>query len=525
VRAYGAEGNGESDDSAAFQKAVDDLAAAGTGVLFVPPGDYRFARRVSASVRQWSVAVVGAGQGVSNLYSDNSEGVFQFTYSERRSQMTVRDLSFFTGRSGGGAVLEVSQPERGNLHKRNLLVENVEMRGVSRTQGYFDYGIRSLNQWRPLFLNVIFAGPFGPGVSEEELFGATCGLQANGSYAPSFQNCYMWSVKTGYEVVTEEDARREAAPEDTAFYRSFAVECRVGMDIRTPAPEPQVEIDTCHLNCYDVGIRMRRKYFQITNCLLYGRVFRDREPLAYSDIELIGSFGGIITGNIFQQPTNPGRRMIDIDGDSYDIQIKENLFHATGTGIHIEPGASGIVCASNRFNTGPDPLLDRTSVDPVIMDPGRGAIFATDAHRGVLLRAAEQSIPDAEWASVEWGEVEYDTENLWTDAAADGGVVIPSNNGIHYVKLTAGVTWGEGGSGRRQVEFTKNGEGFAGSGRASEESPSAGSAESHEQNIQSAVIPVEEGDELRLRVRHTAGETLDVEAGLATWFAAEIVDA
>ncbi len=523
VREYGAVGDGETDDSGAFEDALGAIASAGTGVLYVPPGDYRFDRRVTNSTPRWNVAIVGAGQGISNLYSNNSEGVFQFRRAERRSQTTIRDLSFFTGLSGGGTAIELSQPERGNLHKRNLLVENVEMRGSSTKQGYFDYGIRSINQWRPLFLNVIFAGPFGGGVPREQVLAATCAFQANGSYAPSFQNCYAWSAKTGYEVVSESTP---TAPEDAAFYRSFAVECGVGMDIRTPTPEPQVEIDTCHINCYDVGIRMTRKYFQITNCLLYSRVYRNEEPAPYSDIQLIDSFGGIIVDNIFQQPTNPGRKMIEIDSDCYDIQIKENLFHATGTGIHIERGATDIVCASNRFNTRPDPLLGRTSVDPIIVDPGRGSIFATDAHRGALLRAADQSVPDAEWTPVTWAGAEYDTADLWEEDAGGeaGGVAIPANKGIHYVQLAAGVTWDGGGAGRRQVEFTKNGEGFAGNGRASEESPSAGSTASHEQNIQSAVIPVEEGDELRLRVRQTTGGALDLLPGPDTWFSVDVVD-
>ncbi len=528
VREYGAVGDGETDDSGAFEDAIDAIASAGQGVLYVPPGDYRFDRRVTKSVGRWDFALLGAGQGLSNLHSNNSEGVFQFTCSSRQSQTTIRDLSFLTGRSGGGTALEVSQPAKGNLHKRNLLVENVEVRGApqKRKTSYFDYGIRSLNQWRPLFLNAIFAGPFGPGVSDEDLLGATCAFQANGSYAPSFQNCYAWSAKTGYEVVSDETPR---APEDANFYRSIAVQCGVGMDIATPSPEPSVQIDTCHINCFDVGIRMRRKFFQITNCLLYGKVFRDEEPTPYTDIQLIDSFGGIISDNIFQIPTNPGRKMIEIDSDCYDIQIKENLFNATGTGIDIAPGAEEIICASNRFNRRSDVLLPRTAVDPVIVDPSRGAVFATDEHRGALLSlAGPQRTPGGEWAPVRWGKAEHDTESFWQEAAGDkaSGVVVPANRGIHYVQLTANVAWGENSEGAREVQFTRGGKPFAGGGHACERggSPPTAGPSPHTQNVQSAIVPVEAGDVFNVRVRQTSGDALDLVPGPSTWFAVDVVD-
>ena len=43
VRDYGAKGDGKTDDTAAFQKALDTAGQAGGGVVYAPRGNYFFA--------------------------------------------------------------------------------------------------------------------------------------------------------------------------------------------------------------------------------------------------------------------------------------------------------------------------------------------------------------------------------------------------------------------------------------------------------------------------------------------------
>ena len=47
LRDFGATGDGTTDDAPAFQKALDALAAAGGGTLFIPEGKYVIATPVS----------------------------------------------------------------------------------------------------------------------------------------------------------------------------------------------------------------------------------------------------------------------------------------------------------------------------------------------------------------------------------------------------------------------------------------------------------------------------------------------
>jgi len=363
VTDFGAVGDGATDDSPAFQKALEAVVAAGRGTLIVPPGDYRLARLVSAEVTSSSLAILGDGAGVSNLIGDNASGVLRLHDERCQWHVVVKDIAFLARREGSGTALEVSSPPRGVRNFRTLLVENVEIRGEGLpTRQYFDHGIKAIAQWRPLFLNVVIGGVLDPALKKEQkeegddsaLCRSTCGIQADFCYAPSFQHCYVWGAQTGYRVVS---LGRPQGPEDCAFYRSNAVGCRVGIDVDTPIPEPQLVIESCHINCRDVGVRLsRRKFFQITGNLFYGG---DNSEAPYTDILVKDSFAGVISQNIFHSPDrdnlkpppSSNRTMIHLTGPrARDLVITDNVFNAKGTTLVSDEETTGVILANNRFS-------------------------------------------------------------------------------------------------------------------------------------------------------------------------------
>jgi hypothetical protein len=358
VRDFGAVGDGKADDSAAFAKALQAAMDAGRGAVWVPAGEYRLAGQVKVEGSPAALSLLGDGQGVSCLVCDNPEGALRLHDPWCKWQVTVRGLSFLAAREGAGVALEVSSPPRGVRNYRTLLVQDVDIRGQGLpTHNYFDRGIVALNQWRPMWQNVVVSGVLDPALKSEKSddplqYRPACGIQADGCYAPTFQHCYVWNCRTGYQLVTE---NRPQGPEDCAFYRCNAVGCRVGMDIATTSIEPQLVIDSCHINCRDVGIRLaRRKFFQIVNCLLYGNDGSDDQP--YVDIALANCYDGLLRGNIFHSPaaTNlkpepPSQRtMITVDAACHDLLISHNLFNAKGRALWVAQGARGIVFADNR---------------------------------------------------------------------------------------------------------------------------------------------------------------------------------
>jgi hypothetical protein len=363
IRDCGAVGDGLADDSAALATAFGQVAAAGQGTVYLPPGTYRLAARVDVAMTGSGVAVIGDGQGVSCLRVDNPDGGLRLTDPLCRTQVTLRDFSVYAARPAAGVGLAVESPRRGVRNYRTLLVQNVDLRGEGLpTRAYFNAGLVSLWQWRPLFTNVIVSGVLDPALrrdagwndDDSPQYAPEVGIRADGCYAPVFENCYVWSTHTGYTIRTE---GQPEGPEDGSFRRCFAVGCRIGIDITTPIAEPQLVVDACHLNCRDVGLRLEnRKFFQITDCLFYGL---DGDPARpYLDIELRGlCWGGVIRGNQFHSPDPDNlkppaggtRTMIAIDEQCRDILIDGNLFHAKGNVLRAAAGGRGILSSGNRI--------------------------------------------------------------------------------------------------------------------------------------------------------------------------------
>lgn len=516
VKHFGALADGKNDDSSAIHKAVDRLFRQGGGVLYFPCGIYRIAQRISASLDGCAISIVGDGLGVSNLYSDNADGIFQFSRDKQAAPTTVRDLSFFAVRPGAGTAIELSHTVEDSAHRRSLVIQHVEIRGMNIDTDYFTRGIKAVGQQLPLFLNVIVAGPFGPKVSDERsadslLYKAECGIWMDRTRGASFQHCYVWSARTAYRVESKEGE----GGEDIAFYRSFAVGCRTGMDISSATEAKRVVVDTCHVNCLDAGIVLRkRRTFTITNCLLYNSLKENKGGETapnppYTDIQLTDCSGGLIADNIFHQPTNKNRTMVEMHGQTSDISVKDNYFNAEGTAVAVRQDVRNVVCANNSFTN---------EVTKVVDDPAAEAVFTSFEFHGALLNLThQQPIPDGGWTDVVWSAAVYDTHPLWDGQSR---FVIPDSQGIRFVKLSANVVWGDDSHGQRQVEFVKNGtSAFAGNGRSALEAERPG-----EQNVKSAVIPVKTGDKLGLRVRQLSGDTLHLEPDVSTWFSIQIVN-
>ncbi len=76
VKEYGAKGDGQTDDTAAFESVLKELAPSG-GVLFIPEGNYRITRRLSVSGSHPKadralnyIEIAGAGRNATRLLGD-----------------------------------------------------------------------------------------------------------------------------------------------------------------------------------------------------------------------------------------------------------------------------------------------------------------------------------------------------------------------------------------------------------------------------------------------------------------------
>jgi hypothetical protein len=281
----------------------------------------------------------------------------------------------------------------------------------------------------------------------------------------------------------------------------------VGVDVGTAGVEPGLAIDACYFRCRDVGLRLKRKYFSVTNSMFVDMgAGKDSPP--YTDISLANSDGAIVTGNIFEEDDSAERTMVLLEGKCSDISIKDNLFRAKGVAMSIGPQSKEITCINNQFTAQATRLMDTKS---------DGVSFATHEFRGALIYCSKgQSIPEGDWVDIAWDTAEYDTDRFLNTA---GGVVIPPGLGIQFVRLTANLAESDNSQGWKQAEFTKNGDPLFGISTSEESGASVAAL-----NFESPIIPVQEGDVLQVRVRQDSGKALQLQPGPDTWFAVEAVN-
>lgn len=176
VRAYGAVGNGATDDSAAFQAAID--AASSGGKVYIPPATYNLDS--SLLLDDSGITIVGAGAG-SVLRFTNAGNGFYLDDSEVINFITIANLTLETTNAAATSAIYADGTTFAGIGWKITNV-NIQVSGA----GVWDYGIRTKNIQSSAMENVYVA----PGA------GATCisfettsnqwdvsGLSCGGSYA------------------------------------------------------------------------------------------------------------------------------------------------------------------------------------------------------------------------------------------------------------------------------------------------------------------------------------------------------
>ena len=99
---YGAVGNGIADDTAFVQAAINAVATAGGGTLFIPPGNYSLSAALSFTSAN-VVSLLGVGPGVS-IFTQTSTSSNGITYNPpgTMTSMSIQNISVIGPGSGTG---------------------------------------------------------------------------------------------------------------------------------------------------------------------------------------------------------------------------------------------------------------------------------------------------------------------------------------------------------------------------------------------------------------------------------------
>lgn len=346
---FGADNTGIEDCSPAFKKLFSAMGSNRFIDVYIPAGRYKISERIVFNQANFGgyknshgLMFRGAGEDVTEIVCDNSEGGFYFNVGTNLITVTIRDISFVASKDGEGTAIEFNTDNQnpGDHHSRMFQVQNVLIRGEKHNDGYFKNGILCYNAWYPMVDNVKITLRYG---NDSKQYKMNIGFLFEDCYSPLIVDSYFWgNAEYGlyYKGVKKE-------PEDGIIRDSYFVGQKNGVyiDLKDYSkwPEPAFHITGCHINYLENGIFLKgvRQVF-ISNNLIYchnhaGSKWRNNtEPVSdfeSRDIHCDYTSDAIISNNQFTEPASPKRIGIDISENSANILIQGNIFNFDAVGI------------------------------------------------------------------------------------------------------------------------------------------------------------------------------------------------
>ena len=353
---WGAVRDGVTDASPEIQIALDAVIGIDGGRLHFPAGDYLMNSVVSFTSDNLEFMISGDGVEVTRFIvpGTNTDGVFDFTFTQRLSQMTFKDFTALADGLGCGTAIKLTQPEGGNRHNRTVYINRVEVKGNDITQDYFNTGINLTGAWRPLLDAVIVGGPYGPGVSDDlsntsPLYYADVGINVDDCYSFFVNNSYVWSAKIGISSQSSGASEEEGG----RVINTNIVGVRTGVIYTRTAQEPGLRVVDNHINSRDYGIRLDgAKFVRIAGNLMYNEDISEEFTGTPIDMFLENTSAIDIEGNIFQFAGSSKRINVSVlaDPNADDITIRGNIFTSLAdTAIRIALSATNLVVMGNQY--------------------------------------------------------------------------------------------------------------------------------------------------------------------------------
>ena len=200
VKDFGARGDGQTDDTAAIQKALDNLAKAlqvkgerraGASLVF-PDGNYLVSRRLNLATEttaMWGQGLLlrGAGPNRSVLVSKSPDGLLWFRLAANTPlfnfNLLVEDLGLRAARPAAGSALEVTtlQRDESDITPRvTAKLCNVRIDGLNARDG-FRVGFKGAHLFEPVMDRVVLLGPRDGQAGVETAF--------------LFEKCYAYTLR------------------------------------------------------------------------------------------------------------------------------------------------------------------------------------------------------------------------------------------------------------------------------------------------------------------------------------------
>ena len=359
VRDYGALGDGSTDDSTAFQSAVDAAVASSTGgCVYIPAGRYVLNSRIvkTGIALPKSLSIVGDGQGVSVLSAYSASGVFQIGFASAtegsQNSLLMADFSVAVETTSATAAtgFDLSWASSGSNTFQSLEIRGVTFNPQSAYYGtaYYKRFIKLTNVWNAKIHDCLVRGPNTIPSGLDSCVGIELATNSGSESNPvHITDCDFYGVTIGVYITGNLES---TIMDQCMFLGDYGVYC-----IPATAQE-HLSISNCHASnkFYSVyAEQMFRVY--VHDCVFFG----DNGGSGYIGIYLTTStpFAKIHDNYIRGNAGSNG-----IVTTSASQIVHSNTFIGTATGYWMQSGTNNSIAYGNISFTSDAGVLGGTSV-------------------------------------------------------------------------------------------------------------------------------------------------------------------
>lgn len=194
------------------------------------------------------ITIKGQGMGSSRLLVENKKGAIVIKLKQKKSVVTVRNLSILAKNNDIKNAISILQPNGGNQHRRNVVLKDIEIANLkNKGQFFFKNAIYLKGVWRPLLENIFITGHYGPQAKKHPYKMETC-FYLDEVYSPSVVHSRCWSSKIGLNLISN----LNPGPEGLVVDHSKFVETLIGINIDFISQEPGAFITNNHINASNI---------------------------------------------------------------------------------------------------------------------------------------------------------------------------------------------------------------------------------------------------------------------------------
>lgn len=478
VKSFGCIGDGVTDDTTAFQNAINE-AVAKNKMLFIPSGVFKITSNLIVNSNGFTMQGVNTNDSV--ILFDETNG-FLITQTTEGASINIKNICFsltYISYNNYVAINYTGSPSTGDV--TNKIIEDCLFIGEDRRNLTSPYNITwyrcmQVNEGdRFVVNNCRFQG------AQEEL-----NVFNHPTQALYITNSTHFNLTNSHILIYNEGVYLEGLSENFFSNNNTIIGCKIGINLQpNTSPANDHNIVNTHVSAYEVNIKMSTDvgtdmetlaltisscfflkrddsllnfkhieingiYFHISNNLFFtiGAI----NTINDVGIDIISSKKGLIYGNtFFNQYTG-----IKIDANSINLGIQCNMIVDTPSSqlgeFILDSGAFGLIVLNNTGDRNTDFLKSPydelykalshsfyTGSDNLALNIINGAatvenyidIFGGGAGDPVNLRASgsDADIDFRIYSKGANGRVRFGTHNTTTDAAITGYIEIKDING------------------------------------------------------------------------------------------------